>query len=489
MENTENMNTQKRKSKGTKIAKYIMWLLMAVQLVASCLLLFKLFKLNMVPIKYMVCAIVVLLCIDLLTLVAGKKIWSSVIMSVLAVILAAVMLYGFNVLNSVHKTIENITDGADEQTTEMVIVVLAANETTQLSDMSEYRIGFFDGSDADATDALKKEINAAVGTTPSYIAYDDLSLMAKALYEKDVDALIMNKGHFGVLEGMSGYADFESKIKVIYSSEIKTKVEIVKEEDDNLDTFIVYISGIDQYGSVNVIRNSDVNILMIVNTKTRHVQLINTPRDYYVSIPLSDTWKDKLTHAGCYGIDCSIGTMEMLYDIDIDYYVRMNFSGFEKIIDALGGVDVYSEYEFTTGMGQHFTKGINHLTGKTALMFARERHAFAKGDRQRGKNQMAVINAMISKMSSKEFLYNYSNVLNGISDSFLTNMTSEEIYSLVRIALAGDLNWKVDTYSVDGKGDNLTMYSSKQVPNYVMIPDESTVTEAKRIINSVLSEE
>lgn len=267
------------------------------------------------------------------------------------------------------------------------------------------------------------------------------------------------------------------------------KLESETEETTvDLGTFILYFSGIDVWGWTDIQSRSDVNIMAAVNTKTRHIQLINTPRDYYVTMPISPELRDKLTHAGLYGVENSMGTLENLYGIDIDYYLRMNFSGFESIIDTLGGVDVYSEYDFTVEPIKHYTEGYNHLTGLEALAFVRERHAFLAGDNQRGKNQMALIQAMICKVCSSEFLLNYSDFLEQLNDMYRTNMPMDVAADLIHNQLLNDTEWIVDTYSVTGTGGNERTYSIPDSYAYVMIPDENDVAEAKALVTSVLEE-
>ncbi len=255
-----------------------------------------------------------------------------------------------------------------------------------------------------------------------------------------------------------------------------------------VESFVVYLSGIDVWGWVDIQSRSDVNIIAAVNPKTRHIQLINTPRDYYVQMPISSDLKDKLTHAGLYGVENSVGTLENLYGIDINYYVKMNFSGFEAIIDTMGGVDVYSEYDFTVEPIKHYVEGYNHLTGLEALAFVRERHAFASGDNQRGRNQMALVQAMVKKVCSPEFLLNYSDVLEQLTDMFRTNIPTDLMADLVKNQLADDAEWTVDTFSVTGTGGSEKTYSVPGSNSYVMIPSESDINEAKELIDCVLNE-
>ena len=267
--------------------------------------------------------------------------------------------------------------------------------------------------------------------------------------------------------------------------------EVTTEEPFKLssgsDCFTVYISGIDTYGSVNTRSRSDVNILAVVNTTTGKIQLINTPRDYYVPLPISNGSRDKLTHAGIYGIEVSEGTIADLYGIQIDYYLRMNFTSFIKIVDELGGIDVNSEYDFSVG-GFHYNKGINHLNGEQALGFARERHSFNTGDVQRGKDQMEVIKGVIQKLSSKEMLTNFDSILAAISDSIQTDMPTDTMYSLVRYQLENNLTWSVDSYTVTGYDASNTTFSMPGFYAYVMVPNEDTVNEAKQLIADTLGQ-
>lgn len=339
----------------------------------------------------------------------------------------------------------------------------------------------------EASQKVMDEIDDSVGGTANYNAFDDKFAMVDALYNQTIKAMIFNKANIEVIKDAEGYEDFEDKVKIIYSSELVKYIEIVDKTDSNLDQFVVYVSGIDTFGDVSVRSRSDVNILAVVNTKTKHIQLINTPRDYYIEHPQSNGVKDKLTHAGLYGVENSIGALESLYGINIDYYVRMNFSGFENIIDAMGGIDVYSDKDFTVEPVKHYTVGVNHLSGIEALAFARERHAFA-GDIQRGQNQMNVIIAMINKFSSKDVLYNYSEVLDGIAGTFQTDMTSDDIYTLVKRQLVDNTKYTIDSYSVTGNGDSCTTYSTPKTKVWVMQPNMDEVENAKKLINNVLNE-
>ena len=261
------------------------------------------------------------------------------------------------------------------------------------------------------------------------------------------------------------------------------------------EPFVVYLSGVDTRGELTEKARSDVNILAVVNPATKRVALINTPRDYYVDLAGTSS-KDKLTHAGMYGVETSMATLGNLYGVNVEHYIRINFAGFISIIDAVGGVDVYSDQAFTSvgSPGYYdpttFAEGWNHLDGKSALAFARERHAFASGDIQRGINQMKVIDAMLNKLKSPTVLMSFSKLMDAVSDCFVTSLSQEQISALVRMQLSDLANWDIQSYSVTGSsGKSSQCYSAKGQSLYVMKPDESSVAQAKELIASVLGGE
>ena len=261
------------------------------------------------------------------------------------------------------------------------------------------------------------------------------------------------------------------------------------------EPFVVYLSGVDNRGDLTEKARSDVNILAVVNPTTKQAALINTPRDYYVDLAGTDS-KDKLTHAGLYGVETSMATLGNLYGVNVEHYLRINFAGFINIIDAIGGVDVYSDQAFTSvgSPGYYdpttFAEGWNHLDGKSALAFARERHAFKTGDIQRGINQMKVIDAMVNKLKSPALLMGFSKLMDAAADCFVTSLSQEQISALVRMQLGDLANWDIQSYTVTGSGAKSTKcYSAKGQSLYVMKPDENSVNEAKALIAAVLGGE
>ncbi len=261
------------------------------------------------------------------------------------------------------------------------------------------------------------------------------------------------------------------------------------------EPFVLYLSGVDTRGDLTEKARSDVNIIAAVNPVTKQVVLINTPRDYYVDLAGTNS-KDKLTHAGLYGVQTSMDTLGNLYGVNVEHYIRINFAGFIDIVDALGGVDVYSDQAFTSvgSPGYYdpttFVEGWNHLDGKAALAFARERHAFKTGDVQRGINQMKVIDAMLNKIKSPALLMGFTKILDAVADSFVTSLSTNQISALVRMQLSDFAEWNIERYTVTGtSGSSTKCYSAKGQKLYVMKPDEASVAKAKEMIATVLGGE
>ncbi len=471
---------------GTRTYRGITLIFVAIQLAIAVMLFVKVGDIQVVPGTYLALGAAVVAVIDLLLVLLARSKVSTIVTSVISVLLTVAMLAGYIVVQKLDSTLNNISTGKKYETIQVSVLVLKDDTAQSLSDLAGTTVGSL--KDDDGVSDVQEKINEAVSTAVTYIDFMDQASLADALLNQSARAIIMNQAYIDVLNELEGYEGFADKVRVLYTLEVKIPIKDDTSTTDGAKdgTFLVYVSGIDTYGSVNVKSRSDVNILAAVNTKTGTVQLINTPRDYFVAFPEKNNAKDKLTHAGIYGIDCSISTLEQLYGQKIDYYVRMNFSGFEGIIDAMGGVDVESDYAFSVD-GYSYTKGTNHLNGAQALRFARERHSFSEGDVQRGKNQMAVITAVIKKAASADTLKNFNSIMNQLSGTFQTNMPTETMYSLVSKQLSSGTNWNVESYTVTGTGSMSTeTYSMPGRNLYVMIPDQTTVDQAKTLINNVL---
>lgn len=254
--------------------------------------------------------------------------------------------------------------------------------------------------------------------------------------------------------------------------------------------FNVCITGMDVKGKIDTEGRSDVNMIVTVNPKTYQILMTSIPRDYQIYMPDKDYAMDKLTHTGFYGVSTTIGAEEDLLDTSINYFVKVNFSTVQKFIDAIGGVDVYSEYEFTPVKLKSWTvqEGMNHMNGKQALAFARERKAFVSGDNQRIKNQQAVFEAMIKKAtSSKTMVLSYNKIISSLKDYFQMSVSSAEFRSLIKLQLGKNPDWKIYKNSLVGDNGSERTYSTGNAYAYVMLQDQESIDNAKALINAVMN--
>lgn len=357
--------------------------------------------------------------------------------------------------------------------------VLKDSSVESLSDLAGSSFGILKELDRDNTDITLEKVKNEYGFIPSTKEFDNLVQLADALKSGVMDVIVLNEAYLSLYEETPGYEDFPNEIKAVSTLQVEHVVESEKKQQETDPILNILISGSDTRDAVIDQRGrSDVNIIASVNTETKQILLISTPRDYYVPLDVGvpDAY-DKLTHAGIYGMDVLTGTLENLYKIDIDYYFRINFTGFVDVVDALGGIDVYSAYDFTAE-DHHFVQGMNSLNGEEALIFARERYAFSEGDRQRGSNQMEVLKAVFHKAMSPSILTQYVSILNSVQGCVDTNIPYDVLSALVRQQLETGDSWTIESFSVNGADAYATTYSMNQ-SIYAMIPDENTIAEAR----------
>lgn len=474
---------------------------------------------NMIPTKYLilggVAAAILIGMVGYLTwnfnhrgrFVIGLFLWFAILM-----VFAVAAMY----VTRTHTTISDIAT-PDVEVSEMGLFVAQTSTATSAAETAGSTVGILRDLDRNNTDAAIEKFSEDMGSTPTTVEYDGLTELVDSLTSGETGAIIMNTAYLDVVRDLDGYAALDSMIRQVETKSVETELQpavtqptvayggssegVVSTdsteggtqpavaENVNKDVIVVYISGIDNRGGIVAKSRSDVNIVAVANMKTKQMLLINTPRDFFVPLSISNGAPDKLTHAGIYGINCSMDTLSMLYNVSIPYYIKVNFQGFIDIINALGGIDVYSDYEFDSKneLGWHYTQGMNHMDGEAALTYARERFSFADGDRQRGKNQMAVIEGIMAKASSTELLTNYTAIMKSLEGSFETNISYDEIARILQKQLDEPGAWNMVTYSVNGTGGTEKPYSLS-TPAYVMIPDQSTVDTAKALIQDVIND-
>lgn len=413
--------------------------------------------------------------------------------TVLAVIMIVILAFGGFYINKTRSAISNIS-GETTEVTQMAVYVKSDDAADSVEATAGYTYGILSSLDRENTDGAVAHLNSQFGTEVQTKEYAGLTELADGILNGEVNAMLLNSGYLSVYEDMDGYTDFSTKIKEVGTVDVESTIQSAEESApiepittaNGGKVYTIYLSGIDTRGEMTAKSRSDVNIIATVNTDTHEILLVSTPRDYFVPLSISGGAPDKLTHAGIYGIDVCMDTLGMLYDIDINYYFRINFGGFVKVIDALGGITVNSDYDFDSKniLGYHFNKGENYVNGEQALIFARERYAFQEGDRQRGKNQMEVIRGVVKKALSPEILTSYSSILSSLDGCFGTNITYEEIAQILQQQLTNGGDWTIVSYSVNGTGATEKPYSMSQKA-YVMVPDYNTVDKAKSLMEKV----
>ena len=441
--------------------------------------------LNILPTKYLIPIVIIFIGIDALIILFGyfKKLKKkgSVIYIILNILWCLVCIFGSFYL---FKTI-NFMGGlgkSDQKTENYSVIVLNDSAYEKVEDIKDKEVGLVSYQSEGKTKA-KEHLSSKVSV--NYKDFETPQDLENALLDKDIDVIMLEDSYVEMFKEIN--EDFESLTRVIYSFSVQMKTEdISKDVSVTKEPFSIYISGIDTYGKISSVSRSDVNIVATVNPNTNQILLVSIPRDYYVKLHGTTGYNDKLTHAGIYGVDMSVKTIEDLLGININYYVKVNFSSVIKIVDVLDGIDVYSEYTFKSYSGYNFTKGYNHMNGEQALDFARTRKAFASGDRQRGKNQQAVIEALIRKCSSAAVITKYSSLLDSINGSFQTNMSTKEITSLAKYQLDKMPEWTVKSISLDGSDAYNYTYSYGRSKAYVMVPYESSIKEAQQALSEIL---
>ena len=478
------MNKRSKRARSGKVKRSINIALLTIYVLLGGFLLFLIFRHNILAFRYlnvMTAAVVILVALASLLLIIYRKAEKfTIFFLTLAILMSSVSFFALQQFVGFTSHINSTSNYSEYSMSVVVLKDSDVHNVTQLDSITGPTDTDNDNIQkliADIKTSQSKELTVEQST--SYLA------AYKSLVSGEAKAIVLNSVFENIIE--SEYPDYASKIRKIYTKNITKEVAAPKVSKNK--SFNVYVSGIDTYGSISSVSRSDVNILMTVNQDSKKILLTTTPRDSYV--PIADggnNQKDKLTHAGIYGVDSSIHTLENLYGVDINYYVRLNFTSFLKLIDLLGGVDVYNDQEFTSRHGKfHFPVGNVHLDSEQALGFVRERYSLADGDRDRGRNQQKVIVAIIQKLTSTEALKNYSDIIQGLQDSLQTNMPIETMIDLINTQLESGGSYKVNSQDLKGTGRmGLPSYAMPDSNLYMMEIDDSSLATAKSAIQDVM---
>ena len=475
---------KKSKKKNDRL-KIVNSTLLGVYTLLAAFLIFTIFRYHFLAFRYVnILVTVLILAVAVLLgflIFKGKARKTTSTILIVALLVGSVSMYAVKGLVDLSAGV-NSTSNYSEY--EMSIVVPADSDVKDLKQLTNVLAP--SGNDQDNVQALMKNISQTQGheltvdTASSYLsAY-------KSLTSGEAKAMVLNSVFEDTIRGED--PDYASKIKKIYTHKMSKKIDTaIGKQDPNAEVFNIYVSGIDTYGPISSVSRSDVNIIMTVNRKTKKVLLTTTPRDAYV--PIADgglNQPDKLTHAGIYGVDASVHTLENLYGIDLNYYVRLNFTSFLKLIDLLGGIDVENDQEFTVG-NTHYPIGNISLNSEQALTFVRERYSLNGGDNDRGKNQEKVIAAVIKKLTSTDALKNYNAILSGLQDSVQTDMSLETMMNLINTQLESGGSYRVTSQALTGTGNTgLPSHAMPEANLYMMEIDQNSLVAAKAAIQEVM---
>lgn len=476
----------KRNRKNKSVSTHIFRTISVVSLLIFIIFSIMLYILDMIPFKYLMIfyGVFILLYLYLMITTFPKKIKTKikVISCIFLVLFGSVFTFGIKYLNDTMDFVGIISKDLLQK--EVYYVMTLDNSSyTDIKDLDNKTIGIYKSKNSNkAYTELDKKIKSKTSE------YENIVELFEDLQDNKIDGILINESTKNLLS--TDLSDMDIKLKEIYKVYVSIeKTDIVKVVDITRNTFNIYVAGGDAYGSIDNVTNTDVNMIITVDPINRKVLLTSIPRDYYVNLPsFGEDAYDKLTHAGYYGIEESVKAVENLLDIDINYYVKVNFSTIEGIIDAIDGVDVYSDYSFYEHAFKlyYFQKGYNHLNGKQALAFARERKSFSDGDVQRVKNQQKVLEAIIKKVtSSTKLVTNFSQILDSVSSSLSTNMETKNINKFVKMQLNDMRGWSIESQNLVGTDLYTTStYTFPGVKLYVMEQKQDSVDAVKEKINN-----
>ena len=466
--------SRKKKKKYSPLIKYLFTSMLIFTFVMMGLIYF----IDILPRNYFFLLSGIIFMVDLVfsVLLFSRKtflrVFGGLLTTAYILILVLAIIYEINTIDFLKKIGEK-----EYITLNYNVVVLNTSKYTDIKSIKDEKVGIA----KDYIEEVKTKLNKEVKV--KYQEYLNYSELADKLLNKNINVIILEDSALAILK--EEYDGFDSKISIIYEYSVDVKQKSIKDKVDITNKpFNVYISGIDTYGSINSVSRSDVNMIMTVDPVNKRIIMTSIPRDYYVLLHSKKEY-DKLTHAGIYGVEESVSTIEDLLDTKINYYIKVNFTSLVKVVNTLDGIDVDSKYSFKSSDGYNFKKGVNHLDGSKALSFSRERKALPEGDKSRGENQQAVLTAIINKALDENIIKNYNSMLKSLKSSLITNLSNKEITSFVKMQLKDKAKWTIEYINLDGADGYEYTYSYTKSKLYVMIPYEESLNSAKELINSV----
>lgn len=479
------------------------WIVYILLVISTVFVGYQMYALGMLPdtVLYPFLLILGLLCLIFFLLNLefkhSKKIVNTVL--VISLLLSCTYMLGAYYIFKTNGTLASITAIKNTNDNNVSLIVMSDSDIDSLEDLSGKKVGILKNIDKGGTEKALEQIQNEMPVEYEKVELDSVPQEAMALYNGEVDAVILNEAYRTNVTELEDYADFSSRTRVIFQAHFKTSTtnEALAVSDVTTKPYNILISGNDTYGDVGELSRSDVNMVVTVNPMTSTVLLTSIPRDSYVPVDCGDAYAcaegelDKITHTGINGITSTKRTVEKLLDIDINYTFRVNFSSVTNIVDSLGGIDIEVpegqavEIFYADSTLEGVTEGWNHLDGERALSFARERYAYIDGDNQRVRNQQMVLKAIFEKATSPEIIINYTSLLKALERAFDTTLSQDEITDFIKYQIQAMPDWKFESYQLSGDGDTLFCPSLGQEA-YVTVLNQSTVALAHDKIMAVM---
>ena len=481
----------------SKLSKVLSILLSVVLVISSFYLLYQVIRLNVLPSKFLfplTIGVVVLDAIFILLLVYfSKNVVSKIVCIVLTLFICVASCMGGYYISKTQNVLSSITNVAKHAKNTVSVVVKESSSIKNKSQLNGVSVGSLRLNEQGSKKVLKEL--GSEGIVLNQTEYDSMTALLEAFYNGEVDSIIINESSRSQILDMETYSNFDSNTRVVYqtSYKVKNNDSATSVSDITSKPFNVLISGSDTRGGFDENGRSDVIMIATVNPKTHTILLTSVPRDFYVTTACDagdgcmQGALDKITHTGIHGTNTTKRTVEQLLGIEINYTFKVGFDTVTKLVDTLGGVDVYVEPGYAVHNEYiNVKEGVNHLYGEEALEYARERYAYAEGDRQRTKNQQQVLMGIVKEATKPSVITNYAAIMDTMANTFSTTMSNEEITDLIKYQLNNNPTWKMEQYMVDGTGDTLMCAELGDAAS-VMVPDQSTVKMAKDKINAVLA--
>lgn len=481
----------------SKFSKVLSVLLSVVLVISSFYLLYQVIRLNVLPSKFLfplTIGVVVLDAIFILLLIYfSKNVVSKIICIVLTLFICVASCMGGYYISKTQNVLSSITNVAKHAKNTVSVIVKESSSIKNKSQLNGVSVGSLRLNEQGSKKVLKEL--SSEGIVLNQTEYDSMTALLEAFYNGEVDSIIINESSRSQILDMEAYSNFDSNTRVVYqtSYKVKNNDSATSVSDITSKPFNVLISGSDTRGGFDENGRSDVIMIATVNPKTHTILLTSVPRDFYVTTACDagdgcmQGALDKITHTGIHGTNTTKRTVEQLLGIEINYTFKVGFDTVTKLVDTLGGVDV----TVAPGYAVHneyinVKEGVNHLYGEEALEYARERYAYAEGDRQRTKNQQQVLMGIVKEATKPSVITNYAAIMDTMANTFSTTMSNAEITDLIKYQLNNNPTWKMEQYMVDGTGDTLMCAELGDAAS-VMVPDQSTVKTAKDKINAVLA--